>query len=101
MRHRQRDALGPAGSQHAAPPLAPQAEEERKRQLEEQRREAARLVLAGKSVLVPWGTPDPFGGMAPQVGRTALAAGKGGPWRGLCARCSAAAQVQHLCMPAL
>ena len=25
-------------------------------------------MLAGKSILVPWGTDDPFAGMSPQVG---------------------------------
>ncbi|KAI3431299.1 hypothetical protein D9Q98_004358 [Chlorella vulgaris] len=40
--------------------------EERRKLLEEQRMAAARIVLAGKSILVPWGTDDPFGGMSPQ-----------------------------------
>ncbi|KAL4423163.1 hypothetical protein ABPG77_007816 [Micractinium sp. CCAP 211/92] len=41
-------------------------EEERKQQREAARLEAARLVLAGKSILVPWGTDDPFAGMSPK-----------------------------------
>lgn len=49
-----------------------QAIEERRKLLEEQRMAAARIVLAGKSILVPWGTDDPFGGMSPQVRSTVL-----------------------------
>lgn len=44
-----------------------QAIEERKKRREAERLEAARMVLAGKSILVPWGTDDPFVGMTPQV----------------------------------
>lgn len=42
--------------------------EERKVALETARQETARMVLAGKSILVPWGTDDPFADMSPQVG---------------------------------
>lgn len=53
-----------------------QKEEERKQQREAARLEAARLVLAGKSILVPWGTDDPFAGMSPKVrGRRSAAPG--------------------------
>lgn len=55
----------PWRSSPAAP--TPQAEEERKRVLEEKRLEAARMVLAGKSILVRWGDDDPFGNMSPEV----------------------------------
>lgn len=44
-----------------------QAIEERKKRREAERLEAARMVLAGKSILVPWGTDDPFVGMSPEV----------------------------------
>ncbi|PSC71979.1 L-galactose dehydrogenase [Micractinium conductrix] len=40
--------------------------EERKVALETARQETARMVLAGKSILVPWGTDDPFADMSPQ-----------------------------------
>lgn len=40
--------------------------EEKKQRLAEEREEGARLVLAGKSILKPWGTDDPFAGMTPQ-----------------------------------
>lgn len=40
--------------------------EERKKRREAERLEAARMVLAGKTILVPWGTDDPFVGMTPQ-----------------------------------
>ncbi|PRW05773.1 ankyrin repeat family [Chlorella sorokiniana] len=40
--------------------------EERRKRREAERQEAARMVLAGKSILVPWGTDDPFVGMTPQ-----------------------------------
>lgn len=56
--------MQPAGPALASPP---QAIEERRRAREAARLEAARLVLAGKSILVPWGTDDPFVGMTPQV----------------------------------
>jgi hypothetical protein len=51
----------------ASTTILPQEVEEKKRLREEGRQQAARLLLAGKSILVPWGTDDPFAGMAPEV----------------------------------
>ncbi len=52
-----------------------QAIEERRKRREAERLEAARMVLAGKSILVPWGTDDPFVGMTPAVRQSSNPAG--------------------------